>query len=207
MEEKIEENKTKIKSNLKLLYLIRINPTNKALRTLSLKKASIILTFILCLISFFQLIFDYKFTKYSCIVCPIFNICLCGSLSIVSFIFFLKSYNNNIENAYKGNLAITWSFLTHCGIFLIDIIFGLCFSSVDLFFIFDGDKSRLISFILPNIVFLLYELYVVWICYSFTKHLLEGNYALVNGENYLSYNNKENDNKNIQLSDKIDISS
>ena len=206
MEENIKENKNQNKSNLKLLFLIRINPTNKALGTLSLKKASIILTFILCIISFFQLIFDYKYTKYSCIVCPIFNICLCGSLNIVSFIFFLKSYKNNVENAYKGNLAISWSFITHCCIFLIDIIFGLSFSSVDLFFIFDNDKLRLISFIFPNIIFLLYELYVVWICYSFTKHLLEGNDALVNGENYLSYN-KENENKNIQLSDKIEVSS
>lgn len=206
MEENIKENKNQNKSNLKLLFLIRINPTNKALGALSLKKASILLTFILCMISFFQLIFDYKYTKYSCIVCPIFNICLCGSLSIVSFIFFLKSYNNNVENAYKGNLAITWSFITNCCIFLIDIIFGLSFSSVDLFFIFDSDKLRLISFILPNIIFLLYELYVVWICYSFTKHLLEGNDALANGESYLSYN-KENENKNIQLSDKIEVSS
>ena len=206
MEENIKENKNQNKSNLKLLFLIRINPTNKALGTLSLKKASIILTFILCIISFFQLIFDYKYTKYSCIVCPIFNICLCGSLNIVSFIFFLKSYKNNVENAYKGNLAISWSFITHCCIFLIDIIFGLSFSSVDLFFIFDSDKLRLISFIFPNIIFLLYELYVVWICYSFTKHLLEGNDALVNGENYLSYN-KENENKNIQLSDKIEVNS
>ena len=206
MEENIKENKNQNKSNLKLLFLIRINPTNKALGTLSLKKASIILTFILCIISVFQLIFDYKYTKYSCIVCPIFNICLCGSLNIVSFIFFLKSYKNNVENAYKGNLAISWSFITHCCIFLIDIIFGLSFSSVDLFFIFDSDKLRLISFIFPNIIFLLYELYVVWICYSFTKHLLEGNDALVNGENYLSYN-KENENKNIQLSDKIEVSS
>ena len=206
MEENIKENKNQNKSNLKLLFLIRINPTNKALGTLSLKKASIILTFILCIISVFQLIFDYKYTKYSCIVCPIFNICLCGSLNIVSFIFFLKSYKNNVENAYKGNLAISWSFITHCCIFLIDIIFGLSFSSVDLCFIFDSDKLRLISFIFPNIIFLLYELYVVWICYSFTKHLLEGNDALVNGENYLSYN-KENENKNIQLSDKIEVSS
>ena len=206
MEENIKENKNQNKSNLKLLFLIRINPTNKALGTLSLKKASIILTFILCIISVFQLIFDYKYSKYSCIVCPIFNICLCGSLNIVSFIFFLKSYKNNVENAYKGNLAISWSFITHCCIFLIDIIFGLSFSSVDLFFIFDNDKLRLISFIFPNIIFLLYELYVVWICYSFTKHLLEGNDALVNGENYLSYN-KENDNTNIQLSDKNDLSS
>ena len=206
MEENIKENKNQNKSNLKLLFLIRINPTNKALGTLSLKKASIILTFILCIISVFQLIFDYKYTKYSCIVCPIFNICLCGSLNIVSFIFFLKSYKNNVENAYKGNLAISWSFITHCCIFLIDIIFGLSFSSVDLFFIFDSDKLRLISFIFPNIIFLLYELYVVWICYSFTKHLLEGNDALVNGENYLSYN-KENENKNIQLSDKIEVNS
>ena len=206
MEENIKENKNQNKSNLKLLFLIRINPTNKALGTLSLKKASIILTFILCIISVFQLIFDYKYTKYSCIVCPIFNICLCGSLNIVSFIFFLKSYKNNVENAYKGNLAISWSFITHCCIFLIDIIFGLSFSSVDLFFIFDSDKLRLISFIFPNIIFLLYELYVVWICYSFTKHLLEGNEALVDGENYLSYN-KENENKNIQLSDKIEVSS
>ena len=206
MEEKIKENKTQNKSNLKLLFLIRINPANKALGSLSLKKASIILTFILCIISFFQLIFDYKYTKYSCIVCPFFNICLCGSLNIVAFIFFLKSFYNNVENAYKGNLAITWSFITHCCIFLIDIIFGLSFSSIDLFFIFDSKKLRLLSFILPNIVFLLYELYVVWICYSFTKHLLEGNDALVNGENYLSYN-KENDNTNIQLSDKIDASS
>ena len=206
MEENMKENKNQNKSNLKLLFLIRINPTNKAIGTLSLKKASIILTFILCIISVFQLIFDYKYSKYSCIVCPIFNICLCGSLNIVSFIFFLKSYKNNVENAYKGNLAISWSFITHCCIFLIDIIFGLSFSSVDLFFIFDSDKLRLISFIFPNIIFLLYELYVVWICYSFTKHLLEGNDALVNGENYLSYN-KENENKNIQLSDKIEVNS
>ena len=209
MEEKTNDEKNvEYKSNLKFLYLIRLSPSNKAFKVLSLKKASILLTFLCCLISFFQIIFDYKYTKYSCIVCPFFNLCLCGSLNIVSFIYFLKSYNkNNCQNAYKGNLAITWSFIIHSILLIINILFGLSFSPIDLFFIFDNNKKlRFLSFIFPNIFFLTYELYVTWICYSYTKHILEGHDALINGENYLYYNNKENDNSNIQLSDKINIS-
>ena len=202
MEEKIKENNNQnnqYKINLKFLHLIKIKPSDNAFKFLSLKKASVLLTLICFLISFFQIIFDYKYIKYSCIVCPFFNICLCGSLNLTSFIYFLKSYKtNDYLNAYKGNLAIMSSFIVHFFLFIIDIIFSLSFSPIDLFFIFE---SRFLSFVLPNIIFLFYEFYVTWVCYSYTYHLLEGHDILVNGENNSNNIIKNNDNQNIQLSE------
>ena len=185
-------------SNLKFLFLLKLHPKDDVAKIISLKKGSIILTFICCLVSFFQLIFDYKYTKYFCIICPFFNICLCGSLNIVSFIFFFKAYKiNDKYQIYMGNLAIAWSFIIHSIIFIFDIIFNFSFSPIDLFFIFEKTNFRFLSFILPNIIFLLFELYVAFICYSYIKQILEQHDDLINGKS------KVQENMEIPMSNKI----
>ena len=197
MEEK-KNSENPNQSNLKFLFILKIIPKDNVLKIISLKKGSILLTFLCTLVSFFQLILDYKYTKYSCIVCPFFNLCLCGTLNIVSFIYFFKGYKiNDKYSAYLGNLAINWSFIAHTLIFIIDIIFNLSFSPIDLFFIFGKKSYRFLSFIFPNIIFLLFELYVAFICYSYTKHLLDNHDDIINEQNKILENSE------IPMSDKI----
>ena len=213
--EKVEENTReqskdeviKSHSNIKFLFLFKIKPSDKAFKSIPLKHASLLLTFLCSLFPFFQIIFDYKYTKYSCVVCPLFNICLCGALNVLSFIYFLKSYKkpDDCQNAYKGNLAIAWSFITHILLFLIDIFFGLSFFPIDLFFIFDNEY-KFISFVLPGLLFLALEFYTAWICYSYTKHILD-NIDLLIKEGSKSFNNNKDNENNIELSEKSNISS
>ena len=192
---------------IKFLFLFRMKPSNKFIKNISLKKASILLSFICCIFPVIQLIMDYIFMKYLCVICPFFNFFLCASLNILAFFYFIKAYKqiNPYKDVYKGYLAISWSFIIHFVLFIIDIFFDLSFFPIDLFFILNNE-FKLISFFLPGLLFLTFEFYTSWIIYSYSKYLIDATDPLIKGENVLFNDKKDIDDNNIknhiELSDK-----
>ena len=115
-------------------------------------------------------------------------------------------YQFNYKKSYFGNMAIIWAFFLHILLLIINIIIGTKFSSINLEFRYIKNKQplpdKLYYFIIPNILYLLFELYVTWICYSYSKHLSEGNDALVDGQNFDRYTenlNSESQSANINI--------
>ena len=96
-------------------------------------------------------------------------------------------YQFEYKKAYLGNLSIIWAFIFHIILFIINILFSLNYSSINLEYFNYKNSSKFTKFILPNFIYLLYELQVTWICYSYTKHLSDGNDALVDGQKFDRY--------------------
>ena len=91
-------------------------------------------------------------------------------------------YQFEYKKAYIGNLSITYAFVLHLIILMINIFFHSQFSSLSLPFAF-----TYFDFVILNLVYLVYECAVAWICYSYTKNLGDGNDALVDGMNFDRY--------------------
>jgi hypothetical protein len=109
-------------------------------------------------------------------------------LNFISFVFMVKSlYQFDYKKAYIGNLSIVWAFIFHIILFIINFLFQLNFSSINLKFLNYKKLSNFIEFTLPNFIYLIFELLVTWICYSYTKNLSDGNDALVDGQNFDRY--------------------
>ena len=96
-------------------------------------------------------------------------------------------YQFDYKKAYIGNLSIIWAFIFHIILFIINFLFKLNFSSINLKFLNFKTLTNFIQFTLPNFIYLLFELLVTWICYSYTKNLSDGNDALVDGQNFDRY--------------------
>ena len=96
-------------------------------------------------------------------------------------------YQFDYKKAYIGNLSIVWAFIFHIILFIINFLFQLNFSSINLKFLNYKKLSNFIEFTLPNFIYLIFELLVTWICYSYTKNLSDGNDALVDGQNFDRY--------------------
>ena len=152
-----------------------------------------------------QLILDYIYSKSICVVCPIFNICLFATLNYVSLGFLLKACldrKNVFKKIYISNLCLMSAFYLHCVLFIFNHLFGFYFSSIDLFFIYKNQKKccyrdsgfkKIISFSLPNFIYLIYELYLTWLSYSYT-------YSFINTPIYEKVNNEDNENhKNNEI--------
>ena len=133
---------------------------------------------------------------------------MCDSLNILAFVYFLKAYKkyDPHKDVYNGYLATSWSFIIHVILFFVDIFFNLSFFPIDLFFILNN-KYKFISFIIPGLVFLVFEFYTSFIIYSYTKYLLYGTYPLIKGENVIFNEQKKIENNNIknhiELSEKV----
>jgi hypothetical protein len=109
-------------------------------------------------------------------------------LNFISFVFMVKSlYQFDYKKAYIGNISIVWAFIFHIILFIINFLFQLNFSSINLKFLNYKKLSNFIEFTLPNFIYLIFELLVTWICYSYTKNLSDGNDALVDGQNFDRY--------------------
>ena len=101
--------------------------------------------------------------------------------------FYKSLYQFDYKKAYIGNLSIVWAFIFHIILFIINFLFKLNFSSINLKFLNFKTLTNFIQFTLPNFIYLLFELLVTWICYSYTKNLSDGNDALVDGQNFDRY--------------------
>ena len=174
-------------SQLKYFFIFPLNPSRRILTYFSLKNACIFSTFFSCFI------FGFFFTmnlinKNENIIYIIFKHFTFSILNFISFVFMVKSlYQFDYKKAYIGNLSIVWTFIYHLIIFNINIILKLNFSSINLNLLNYNNNSYFYKFTFPNFIYLLYEFFVTWICYSYTKNLSDGNDALVDGQNFDRY--------------------
>jgi hypothetical protein len=122
------------------------------------------------------------------IILIIFKHLIFSILNFISFVYMVKSlYQFEYKKAYLGNLSIIWAFIFHIILFIINFLFQLNFSSINLKYLNYKKLSNFIEFTLPNFIYLIFELLVTWICYSYTKNLSDGNDALVDGQNFDRY--------------------
>ena len=95
--------------------------------------------------------------------------------------------NFDYKKAYVGNLSIVWAFILHIILFIINFVFSFNLSSINFDLLNFKNLSYFFQFTFPNLIYLIYELEVTWICYSYTKNLSDGNDALVDGQKFDRY--------------------
>ncbi len=174
-------------SQLKYFFIFSISPSRRILNYFSLKNSCIFTTFSTCFIFGFFFIMNFINIKEN-IILIIFKHLSFSILNFISFVFMVKSlYQFDYKKAYIGNLSIVWAFIFHIILFIINFLFQLNFSSINLKFLNYKKLSNFIEFTLPNFIYLIFELLVTWICYSYTKNLSDGNDALVDGQNFDRY--------------------
>ena len=177
-------------SNLRFFFITELYPARKGLFCLSLKTANqlfSILTVFLLVIAF---VFEYTYTEQKLLI--IFKNLAYSFLIVISCSFILKSTKNlTYFDAYVGYLILCWNSVYHISCLFVNLIFGLKFFALNLDNLFGVNNisynKELLTFWLPQIIFILYEFYFIWICYSYTKNLCEGNDALVDGQNFDKY--------------------
>ena len=185
---------TETKENLQFLNIFHIEAAKKCLYYFSLKKSTIFLEFLLCLVSFIGFIIDYSNHNYYSILTLLFTLIIWSTLNYISFFHMLKSlYQYDSKKAYFGNLAISFAFYLHIFFFIINFIFNTKITCFDFSFLYiknyskyntlNGALRNFLSLYFPNLIYLTFELYVCYICYSYTKHLMAGRNALVDGKN------------------------
>jgi hypothetical protein len=171
-------------SNLKFLFLADLNPSRKSFFCLSLKLG--IQTF--SLLTFFLLIFgfvmEYLYTEKKFLIIIKH---LTYSLPLIISCFFLFKSTKELKyfDAYVGYLILCWNFVYHLLCVIFNFSFGFQFSALKLYGNFIQNQLAILWF--PQIFLIVYEIYFVWVCYSYTKNLSEGNDALVDGQNFDKY--------------------
>ena len=174
-------------AQLKYFFIFQLNPSRRIFKYFSLKKACIFSTFFSCFLFSFFFIVNIMNVKEN-IILIIFKHLIFSILNFISFVYMVKSlYQFDYKKAYIGNLSIIWAFIFHIILFIINILFSLNYSSINLEYFNYKNSSKFTKFILPNFIYLLFELLVTWICYSYTKNLSDGNDALVDGQNFDRY--------------------
>ena len=188
--------------NKKFLNLFNLKPIIYSSYNFSLKKQILFIHFMLTNIFLIQLILDYKYAKSLCIICPMFNFCLFTPLNYISLYFLLKSFINKMNEHkyfYISNLCIMYAFYFHFALLLFNNSFGYFFSSIDLFYIYKGknkcyhrDKGikKFLSFTFPNILYLLFELYLTWIYYCYIRIDINKNNSHINNIDFSTNNIK-----------------
>lgn len=203
-------------SHLKFLFLFTLPPSRKTCFYFSLKTGCITSTFIAICILTVAFIMDL-ITSTNNIYFTLIKHFVFSIVNFVSFVYMVKSkYAFDYTKAYIGYLCFLVAFGFHIVIFMINILFGITFSPISLFYV----KSikvitlykNLFLFVMPNLLYIFFEFYTSWICYSYTKNLSDGNDALVDGQNFdryfedlgsdnVSRESRELKNKNIELND------
>lgn len=207
-------------SELKYFYVFNLPPSKKILWVIPLKKACITFTFIpVAIISTLFLIELFKSNNTNLYI--IFKHSVYSIMNFVAFTQCLKSQRNfDVKLASSGNFFMLWSFCLHFIIFIFNLLSHATFSSISLIYLFSYFSNKINSelpkerindqeipqetyvyfFTIPNMIYTLFELFITWICYSYTKNLEMGKDALVDGlsfdryaVNFESENNSEDD--------------
>ena len=174
-------------AQLKYFFIFQLEPSRRIFKFFSLKNSCIFSTFFSCFLFSFFFIVNIMNKKENLILIT-FKHLIFSILNFISFVYMVKSlYQFDYKKAYLGNLSIIWAFIFHIILFLINIIFSLNFSSINFDYFNNKNLSNFTKFIFPNFIYILYELEVTWICYSYTKHLSDGNDALVDGQKFDRY--------------------
>ena len=201
--------------NNKFLNLFNLKPINYSYNNISLKNQMIFIHFMLSNIFLIQLFLDYMYAKSLCIICPIFNFCLFTPLNYISLYFLIKSFTikqNEHKYFYISNLCIIYAFYFHFALLLFNTSFGYFFSSIDLFYIYkaknkcyhrDKGIKKFLSFTFPNILYLLFELYLTWAYYCYIRISILKKDSHINNKIDLNSNNKNKLSIEINKSEKI----
>jgi hypothetical protein len=171
-------------SSLKFLFLVDKNTGRRSFFCLSLKLG--IQTF--CLLTLFLLVYGFimEYLNTQIKVWMIIKHLLYSTPLIISCFFLSKSTKDlNYFDAYVGYLILCWNLVYHVLCIFINYLFGLEFSGLKLYGGLIQNQWMIILF--PQIFLIVYEFYFIWVCYSYTKNLSEGNDALVDGQNFDKY--------------------
>ena len=177
-------------SQLKYFFIFPLTPSRNICGYFSLKNGTVSLTFIpICIFSFFFILDLFKSTGNVLMIIFVHSVFSFGNF--FSFVYIVKSAHQfEYKKAYIGNIAIVLSFGLHLILFLFNTLFSMNFSSIELSMINTshlGMSTRFLSFTLPNFIYLVFELTVTWVSYSYTRNLSEGKDALVDGQNFDRY--------------------
>ena len=174
-------------SQLKYFFIFPLEPSRRSFKYFSLKKSCIFSTFFSCFLFCFFFIINL-INKNENIILIILKHSIFSLLNFTSFVFMVKSlYQFDYKKAYIGNLSIVWAFILHIILFIINFVFSFNLSSINFDLLNFKNLSYFFQFTFPNLIYLIYELEVTWICYSYTKNLSDGNDALVDGQNFDRY--------------------
>ena len=194
----------------KYLQIFSLPPSRKFL-SFQLKQSCVLLSF--SIITLQSFIFIYDIITYTNTF--IFTLCqytLFCFLNFSSFVYIIKSLHQyEYSKARISNICLTFAFLIHITLFIIDMLFDIHFSIIS-FPSYIADKrvalplnetemndnvdndvtyymecNYFLECTLPNFMYLLYEGMVSWFVYSYTRHLKEGNDALVDGLHFDRY--------------------
>ena len=174
-------------SQLKYFFIFTIAPSRRIFNYFSLKNSCIFTTFSTCFIFGYFFLMNFINIKEN-IILIIFKHLSFSILNFISFVYMVKSlYQFDYKKAYIGNLSIVWAFILHIILFIINFVFSFNLSSINFDLLNFKNLSYFFQFTFPNLIYLIYELEVTWICYSYTKNLSDGNDALVDGQNFDRY--------------------
>ena len=194
----------------KYLQIFSLAPSRKFL-SFQLKQSCVLLSF--SIITLQSFIFIYDILTYSntfiLTVCQYTLFCL---LNFNSFVYIIKSIHQyEYSKARIGNLCLMFALFTHTTLFVVDVLFDIHFSiisfpsyiadrrvavplnsteindDVDNDITYYTECSYFLECTLPNLMYLMYEGMVSWFVYSYTRHLKEGNDALVDGLHFDRY--------------------
>ena len=154
-------------------------------------------------------------TYYNTFILTLLQYTLFCGLNFSSFVYLIKSVHQyEYSKARISNICLTFALLIHVTLFVVDVLFDVHFSIIS-FPSYIADKrvalplndetginvdnidnddvmyymecSYFLECTLPNFMYLVYEVMVSWFVYSYTRHLKEGNDALVDGMHFDRY--------------------
>jgi hypothetical protein len=169
-------------------FLLIFSPTPKnknCCGCFSLKTANQLLPLFSFSLLSFGLYLDIKY-RTDTLMYILFKHFFYDGLIIISGIYM---YNStlvlNYKKAYIGLVLLNLSFYLHFIILLINFILSTNFTSINYYKMMNSPTR--ISFTVLQILYIIYEVFYIWIAYCYTKHLQQGNDALVDGQNFNRY--------------------
>ena len=200
----------------KYLQIFALTPSRKFL-SFQLKQSCVFLSFSIITLQSFVFVYDMITYYNTFILTLLQYTLFCGLnfSSFVYLIKSLHQYE--YSKARISNICLTFALLIHVTLFVVDVVFDVHFSiisfpsyiadkrvalplnnttdvnvniNVD---VDDGDVTYymecnyFLECTLPNFMYLVYEGMVSWFVYSYTRHLKEGNDALVDGMHFDRY--------------------
>jgi hypothetical protein len=119
-------------------------------------------------------------------------------------IYFSIGYNLLYSILYNSSKHAFYGYLIYSLLFFLSCLDSLFLLLISLFtysdtFQLDKEKVKYIILIIAIVIFLSYHLYILYICFSFWKHMKSGNMHLINGEYINNSNNINNRGNNMDL--------
>jgi hypothetical protein len=174
--------------SVKFLFLLDLKPSRNSFFCLSLKTGNQVFSLLIIFMLITAFIIDYKSHSDQLFTIIFEHLAFSLPIIIASFYIYKSTKNLTYFDSYIAHLLLSWNLLYHFICAVANFVFDFKYSAV---FIDNwlGNKtdSEFVTFWIPQILLLVFEFYFLWICYSYTKNLCEGNDALVDGQNFDKY--------------------